>query len=209
MSQSKTRILIVEDEQSHADAIKRYLLASSPAFEVATANSLQRCTEEIGTCRPGLLLLDLNLPDGSAIDYLKKDRGQDTFPVLIMTSQGNETLAVNALKSGALDYIVKTPETFRAMPRLIERCLREWNALQKRQRAEKETEQARREWETTFDAMGEVVTIHDMQMRIVRANKAAYRLTGSLPGELIGKRCCEALWGKMAVCAECPLAQTI
>jgi len=95
------------------------------------------------------------------------------------------------------------------MPRIIDRSLREWNALQKRLRAEKEAEQARREWETTFDAMNDVVTIHDQQMRIVRANQAAYRLTGSLPEDLIGKRCSEALWGAKAVCVDCPLAQTI
>jgi len=209
MSQRITRILIVEDDQSHANVIKRHLLAHSPTTEVNTAGSLRQCARELEAYCPDLLLLDLNLPDGSAIDYLKQGKDQRSYPVLIMTAQGSEALAVDALKSGALDYIVKSPETFAAMPRIVERSLREWNTLQKRQRAEEDAEQSRREWETTFDAMGDLVTIHDQQMRIVRANKAAYRLTGLLPGELIGKRCCEALWGAMAVCTECPLVRTI
>ena len=209
MDQTTTRILIVEEEQSHADVIKRHLLAHSAAAEVAIASSLHQCSREIEDCCPDLLLLDLNLPDGSAINYLKEGADQRPYPVLIMTAQGSEALAVEALKSGVLDYIVKSPEAFTAIPRIVERSLREWNTLQKRQDAEEQAERARQEWEMTFDAMGDVVTIHDRQRRIVRANKAAYQLTGSLPGELIGKRCSEALWGGIDICAECPLAKTI
>ena len=209
MDLTTTRILIVEDEQSHADVIKRHLLAHSPSVEVSIARSLQQCTKEMDACYPDLLLLDLNLPDGSAIDYLKKNQDQRPYPVLMMTAQGNEALAVAALKAGALDYIVKSPESFASMPRTVERSLREWNALQERQQAEEQAERSQREWETTFDAMGDMVTIHDQQRRIVRANKAAYRLTGLLPGELIGTCCSEALWGGKDICAECPLAKTI
>jgi diguanylate cyclase (GGDEF)-like protein/PAS domain S-box-containing protein len=57
--------------------------------------------------------------------------------------------------------------------------------------------------------MSEVITIHDKQMRIIRANRAAYKLTGFLPGELVGRRCCEALWNKTSICSDCPQVQTI
>jgi len=202
------RILVVEDELSHANAIKRYLLAHGGQFDVCVVDSLQKCRQQIGIFRPDILLLDLNLPDGQAIEYLKSTDAERSYPVLIMTAQGSEELAVEAIKAGALDYIVKTPETFIAMPRIVERSLREWSALQDRQRADAEAGQARQEWETTFDAMSEVITIHDKQMRIVRANTAAYGMTGAAPGELIGQRCCEALWSKTSVCSECPQVQT-
>jgi len=136
MISDKTRILIVEDNQSHANVIKRYLLTHSPAFEVATANSLQRCTEEIENCCPDLLLLDLNLPDGLALDYLKQGKNQRPYPVLIMTSQGSEALAVAALKAGALDYVVKSPEAFADIARTVERSLREWSAQLALQKSE-------------------------------------------------------------------------
>ena len=209
MGQELIRILVVEDELSHANAITRCLLSSGAAYEVVIADSLHQCRQQIATFCPDILLLDLNLPDGQAINYLKEDSADRTCPVLIMTSQGSEELAVEALKAGALDYIVKTPETFIVMQRIVERALREWTTLQERYRAEENAEQARQEWETTFDAMSEVITIHDQQMRIVRANRAAYQLTGNSPGELVGKRCCEALWGKTRICVECPQALTI
>lgn len=209
MDNKVTRILVVEDDISHANVIRRYLKSNRNAVDVVVADSLKQCRAEITTFVPDILLLDLNLPDGQAIEYLKENSQQYPCPVLIMTAQGSEALAVEALKAGALDYIVKTPETFMAMPRIVERSLREWTTLQERQRAEQEAKLARREWETTFDAMSEIITVHDKQMRIVRANRAAYQLTGDLPGQLIGKRCCEALWNKSGVCAECPQVQTI
>ena len=209
MNNLVNRILVVEDELSHANAIKRYLRAHAGQFEVYIVDSLQECRQQISTFYPDILLLDLNLPDGQAIEYLKNTDDERSYPVLIMTSQGSEELAVEAIKAGALDYIVKTPETFSAMPRIVERSLREWAALQDRQRADAEAGQARQEWETTFDAMSEVITIHDKQMRIVRANAAAYRMTGTTPDELLGKRCCEALWSKTRVCSDCPQVQTI
>ncbi len=206
MSQRKTRILIVEDEPAHAQVLQRNLLASD-TVTVELVISIAQYVEAISVLSPDIVLLDLNLPDGSAIELL--NNVEIEWPVLIMTAQGNEELAVAALKAGALDYIVKSPESFAAIPRIVERSLREWNILQERQQAEEQAEGARREWETTFNAMSDVVTIHDRQMRIVRANKAAYQLTCALPGTLIGERCCEALWTESAVCVECSRAKAI
>jgi PAS domain S-box-containing protein len=67
------------------------------------------------------------------------------------------------------------------------------------------------EWELTFDAIDEVVTIHDQEMRIIRANKATARLLGvDDPAELIGRHCYEVVRNASEPCAGCPelLART-
>src|SRR6056297_1638848 len=130
MASEKIRVLIVEDEQSHANAIKRNLLAHSSQIDIVVTDCLLECAKEVKACCPDLLLLDLNLPDGMAIDYLTKDKQDRPYPVLIMTAQGNEELAVAALKAGALDYIVKSPESFASIARIAERSLREWRIKQ-------------------------------------------------------------------------------
>ena len=58
-----------------------------------------------------------------------------------MTSFGNEELAVEMIKSGALDYIVKTPENFSNIRWFIERSLREWNNIEESRKAEEELRQ--------------------------------------------------------------------
>jgi response regulator of citrate/malate metabolism len=57
------------------------------------------------------------------------------FPIMLMTSYGNEQVAVEAIKSGALDYVVKSPEAFADMPHTVARALREWNLLTERREA--------------------------------------------------------------------------
>jgi hypothetical protein len=52
-----------------------------------------------------------------------------------MTSYGNEHVAVEAIKAGALDYVVKSAEAFVTMPRVVERALREWKLLTERREA--------------------------------------------------------------------------
>jgi PAS domain-containing protein len=54
-----------------------------------------------------------------------------------MTSYGNERIAVEALKSGALDYVVKSPESMLDMPHLAERAIEQWEARAERARMQK------------------------------------------------------------------------
>jgi signal transduction histidine kinase len=65
--------------------------------------------------------------------------------LVILTSHGNEQIAVEAMKAGALDYVVKSPETLSGMPRVMDRTLREWQLLLDRQRAEEERRRAQEE----------------------------------------------------------------
>lgn len=71
--------------------------------------------------------------------------------------------------------------------------------------AEKELRTVKDQWEQTFDAIDDVVTIHDLDMRIIRANKAAGALFQMAPAELIGKQCYELFRGANEPCPGCPV----
>lgn len=203
------RLLIVEDEASHAEAIKRSFAKSNLIADVQVVSSLKALRQKAVSDTPDIVLLDLNLPDGHALDILKNPENQYNFPILIMTSQGSEALAVETLKTGAIDYIVKSVEAFATMPKTVERLLREWRTGQERQRAEAEAERAKREWEATFDAMTDMITILDQDMVIIRANKATHDFLQVSAPELLGKICCEALWYQSQPCHGCPLIHTV
>ncbi len=129
-------IQVVEDDPAHREAIRRTMEANCAGFEVRTAETLREYLEMAAAAPPDIALVDLNLPDGRAVEVLTSPAEAGPFPVLVMTSYGNEQTAVEALKSGALDYVVKSPEAFAAMPRIIERSLREWKLLLERKRNE-------------------------------------------------------------------------
>jgi signal transduction histidine kinase len=130
-------VLIVEDDPAHAEAILRALEADGTA-RARTVSSLREYRAVIGSCHPAVVLADLNLPDGQALEMLSSPPESQPFPVLVMTSYGDEQKAVQAMKAGALDYVVKSVESFAEMPRIIERALREWRHIIEKQRAEAE-----------------------------------------------------------------------
>ncbi|ACH38966.1 response receiver histidine kinase response regulator [Citrifermentans bemidjiense Bem] len=121
------RILIVEDDESHAELIRRGFSEASDHYRLTVATSMQEALARVQSNNFDIVLTDYLLPDGKGVDLVLKS-GQTT-PVVIMTSHGNEQLAVDAMKAGALDYVVKMPEVFEAMPRIIERALREWDLM--------------------------------------------------------------------------------
>ncbi len=163
----KLRVLIAEDDPAHAVAIRRGLGQGDGAFEIRVAGTLQEFRRLAAADPPDIALLDLNLPDGRGVEVLTFPPEAGPFPVLILTSYGNEQTAVEAIKGGALDYLVKSPETFSGMGQTVERALREWRLLQEK----KESEEALRESE-------EVLREHQIELEM--QNEELRRVQGQL-----------------------------
>jgi DNA-binding NarL/FixJ family response regulator len=135
MGKPSLRLLLVEDEPAHAAAIQHAFAAGADETQIEVVRTLEEFHRHNADRLPDLALLDLNLPDGKAVDVLTSPPEAGPFPIIVMTSYGNEQLAVQAIKSGALDYVVKSPETFAEMPHIVARTLREWTLLTERREA--------------------------------------------------------------------------
>jgi len=127
-------IFIIEDENDHAELIQRALAGAVTPFKVTRVARLEDAAKLLEQESPDLALVDYRLPDGQGDVFVKWADGR--FPVILLTSFGNERTAVEAIKAGALDYVVKSPEMFANVPHLVERSLREWQNIQERRRAE-------------------------------------------------------------------------
>ncbi len=135
MGNPPLRLLLVEDEPAHAAAIQHAFETGEAATQIEVARTLEEFRRHSAAQPPDLALLDLNLPDGKAVDVLTNPPEAGPFPIIVMTSYGSEQLAVQAIKSGALDYVVKSPEAFADMPHTVVRALREWALLVERREA--------------------------------------------------------------------------
>jgi PAS domain S-box-containing protein len=133
-------VLLVEDDPAHAAAIQRALEASGSESEVKVVGTLREFRQSSVDRPPNIAVMDLNLPDGRATEVLTYPPEAGQFPILVMTSYGNEQVAVEAIKAGALEYVVKSPEAFADMPHTIAHALHEWNLLQERKQAEEALE---------------------------------------------------------------------
>jgi PAS domain S-box-containing protein len=129
-------VLLVEDDPAHAAAIQRSVEASGSESEVKVVGTLREFRQSSVERPPNIAVMDLNLPDGRATEVLTYPPEAGQFPILVMTSYGNEQVAVEAIKAGALEYVVKSPEAFADMPHTITHALHEWNLLQERKQAE-------------------------------------------------------------------------
>ncbi len=138
MDTAPLNILVVEDDAAHSEAIRRALKASGMKCSIHVVDTLRGFRDHAAQQPPDIAIMDLNLPDGRAVEALSSPAEDGRFPILLMTSYGNEQVAVEAIKAGALDYIVKSPEAFISMAGTLERTLREWKLLQDKKRMEKQ-----------------------------------------------------------------------
>ena len=171
-------ILLVEDEPTHVAVMNHIIQSANPYAVVKVVGSLKEYRSIIAKSMPDIALIDMYLPDGKALEVLTSPLEAGSFPIVIMTSSGDEKIAVKALKAGALDYIVKSTETFKEMPHTIERALREWKLVQERKQAEEEL----RESELRFHSFYENVAIGLYRTtpagKILLANRALVKMLG-------------------------------
>ena len=131
-------ILLIEDEGDHADLIQRALANAAPPYKISLAQNLAEARALATQNLPDLALVDYRLPDGSGYEFV--GWAADRFPVILLTAFGNERTAVEAIKAGALDYVIKSPEMFADVAHLVERSLRDWKNLHEHKQAESRLE---------------------------------------------------------------------
>ena len=117
-----TTVLIVDDEELFARAVGKKLRRSGVECELAL--DLAGARVRLAGRRPDLILLDVRLPDGSGLDFLRELRAGDhaDLPVLVLTAFGGLEDAVAAMKQRADDYLVKPVDLDELMAK-IERVL--------------------------------------------------------------------------------------
>jgi len=100
------KILLVEDENVFAKAVKKHLQRAG--YKIDIAENLAAAREEYKNNAPDLVLLDMRLPDGSGLDLLSEIKSSNTnTAVLVMSAYGELEDAVSAMKLGASDYLKK------------------------------------------------------------------------------------------------------
>ncbi|MEH1840612.1 MAG: PAS domain-containing protein [Nostoc sp.] len=117
MSQQQRTLLIVDDSPEDRELYRRYLLRDREySYTILEATLGVQGLELWQKHQPDAVLLDYRLPDLDGLEFLAQlqpSTPQPCLPIIFVTRQGNEAIAVQAIKAGAQDYIVKeqiTPE---------------------------------------------------------------------------------------------------
>ena len=99
------KILLLEDDAALGNGIR--LALQSPEMRLTLCATLAQAREALGQARFDLLILDVNLPDGSGLELLDTVRKTSRVPVILLTANDMEMDIVTGLESGADDYITK------------------------------------------------------------------------------------------------------
>jgi signal transduction histidine kinase len=109
MDQKHTRTLIVEDNPGDAFLVQEQLSDGDVPFEIEAAEDLAAAMKAVAKKTPDVVLLDLNLPDSRGTETIRKMvRKLPNVPVLVLTGQDDEELAIRAVQEGAQDYLFKS-----------------------------------------------------------------------------------------------------
>ena len=105
MAESLPVAILVEDERQ----IRRFVRTALEAegWSVHETDTVKQGLTDAGTRKPDLIILDLGLPDGDGVDFLRDLRGWSNVPVIVLSARVGEQDKIEALDAGADDYLTK------------------------------------------------------------------------------------------------------
>ena len=142
MTKPQIRILIVEDDTVDRMACRRALaLDQNYEFVISEAETGREGLQLAHAQKPDCVLLDYHLPDLNGLEFLaelRNDLGEIPVPVMMLTGADNASVAVEAMKLGAKDYLVKdvNRQYLELLPAVIQRVLRESRTLIEKKQVE-------------------------------------------------------------------------
>lgn len=100
------QILIVEDDHTLNQGLCKAL--ATEQRQVVSCNNIAQAREQVALGTVALVLLDINLPDGSGLDFLREiKKDQTALPVILLTANDTDADIVEGLEDGADDYVTK------------------------------------------------------------------------------------------------------
>ena len=180
LARARTTVLIVDDEELFARAIGRKLRQGGVGCELAF--DLAAARTSLAGRRPDLVLLDMRLPDGSGMDFLRELRAGDhaDLPVLVLTAFGGLENAIAAMKERADDYLVKPVDLDELMVK-IERVLGQAELSRRLDYSRQREQRPRQE----FSLVGTSAAMNALRTRIARIRQLADQAVGAPPTVLI------------------------
>tara|TARA_Y100000294_G_C8535487_1_gene328872 strand:- start:521 stop:1189 length:669 start_codon:yes stop_codon:yes gene_type:complete len=142
---SMLRILLVEDSEHDRNAFKRAFKKSQISYSITECERSEEAIQKLRTDASSfdILVSDHGMPGMSGLDFLKElIANKTTFPLVLLTGSGSEQIAVEALKAGIDDYIIKDDYGgyLELLPVTLQKIVEKYNDKVLRIQAEEERE---------------------------------------------------------------------
>ena len=182
------RILNLEDNENDAELNGAMLSARWPQCQLVRVDNRDEYVAALEQGNLDVILSDYTMPgfDGRAALALAREKRPEV-PFLFVSGTIGEDAAIEALKNGATDYVLKH-RLMRLIP-AVDRALREANERAERERAEEAMRQSEHKYRELFESLSDAAFVSDEQSgKIIDTNRCAEMLLGCLRSEILGRK---------------------
>ncbi|MDP2898422.1 MAG: response regulator [bacterium] len=185
MQEKLTTILLVEDNPGDVRLLRDALAETGGEFRLVAVGSLAEALQRLTEGGIEVVLLDLSLPDAHGLETVTQaNAAAPRLPIVVLTGLEDEALAVQAVRHGAQDYLVKGQVNSQLLVRAIRYAV-------ERKRAEEAVLASEENYRTLFDTSPDGIVITTLEGQIVDANRAFLEMLGYSLDELKKKNCRE------------------
>jgi DNA-binding NtrC family response regulator len=139
---TRARVLCVDDDPAQRRLVSSFL--GGRGYEVIEAETAEEAIRRFAGERPDLVLLDYVLPDGNGLELLARFRAlEDEVPIVMVTGHGDVELAVEAIRAGAENFVLK-PMSLAALETILKRAVEHGNSRRRQLAGRRVAERRRR-----------------------------------------------------------------
>ncbi len=182
----KLDILLLEDVASDAELTEYELRKAGIDFILRRVETRDDFLEELDKQPPDLILADYSLPAFDGLSALALIQGRRLeVPFILVSGAMGEEVAVDSLKQGATDYVLK--QNLARLGASVERALREFEERRQRRQAEERLRESEERFRTLFETAGSFISVASPEGLILEFNREAERITGWRREEVLGR----------------------
>lgn len=182
------RVLYVEDNTLDCDLVRDALERESSGFKLRTASSRSEFEKELASGSYDVVLTDFNILGFNGLEVLDAVRARDaSVPVIILTGTGTEEIAVEALRKGADDYVIKTVSHIQRLPSTIRSVIERRRLEAEKALALEALYETRDFLEALFTHASAPTVVTGPTGKIQRVNPALEKLCGREARELVDR----------------------
>jgi len=181
MNTEMIRVLCVEDDALDRELIRHALEKESEGFKMTEGCDRESFESLLDKGDFDVVLTDFNILGFQGLEVIRSVRKRrPEVPIIVVTGTGSEEVAVQSLREGAEDYVIKTPRHIAQLPMTVRRVLQA-----------KRTQDELRERDANFRALvantADGILVVGYEGKVLFANPAAEEMLGCTSGELVGR----------------------
>ncbi len=141
VTKASINVLVCDDDPVDRKLVRAYVQKiTDRRISLVEAGNMKEIMQALRSKDFDLVLMDIQMPDRSGLDWLDEINRSEDVPVIMLTGHGNEEVAVEAMMHGATGYLVKSNLSAEKLKCTIDHALEKWNRLREEEQYKQELE---------------------------------------------------------------------